>query len=307
MDTLALCRRFFEAHGYTLLKDAFPELVTHIAAGRLGGGSDVIGADDEHSRSGEWGPSFQIFMGDEEYDAAGPQVWDLMNSSVPPVFEGFVTASAGGPKIDVFSIGGFLRERAGLSHFPTTQLEWLQLREDALCNFVRGQIFYDPSKAVTQLQSQFAAYYPGDVWKLNMARAAYTCWFYGQQNFPGRIALRGDVLTGIVFRGMFIEYAMRLALLLNRQYAPSKKWLHWAFLQLPTIADTLDPLLAAVATSADMAEQSDTIVEATQLLGRAVEDAGYPPSVAPQDYLGAFDIMRTLEDSELARQPVKPF
>ena len=307
MNTLALCRRFFETHGYPLLKDAFPELVTQVAAGRVGGGSDVLGADDEHSRKGEWGPSFQIFMGEGDYNTIGPQVWDLMNSSVPPVYEGYVTAAGGGPKIDVFSIEGFMRERMGLSRYPETQLEWLALREDAVCNFVRGDVFYDPSNVLTQMRTKFAAYYPSDVWKLHLARAAYTCWFYGPANYPDRIAPRGDIITGLVARGMFVEYAMRLTLLLNRQYAPSRKWLHWAFTHLPMTADELDPLLIRITTSQDMNEQASLIVEAASVLSRAVQDAGFKPAVAPQTYLGAFDIVRTMEDTDMARQPIKPF
>ena len=307
MNTLALCRQFFETHGYGLLKDAFPELVSHVASARVGGGSDVLGADDEYSKKGEWGPSFQIFMDEEDYKSIGPQVWDLMNSSVPPVYEGYVTASAGGPKIDVFSVEGFMRERMGLSRYPETQLEWLKLREEALCNFVRGEVFYDPSNVLTEMRRKFSAYYPTDVWKLHLARAAYTCWFYGPGNYPDRIAPRRDVATGLIARGMFVEYAMRLVFLLNRQYAPNRKWLHWAFTQLPAIATDLDRLIIRVSTSRDMNQQASLIVEATNVLGRAIEDAGFKPAVAPQTCLGAFDIMRTMEDIDMARQPIKPF
>jgi len=307
MDTLGLCRRFFETHGHPLLQREFPEVMNRIAAARIGGGSDVLGADDEHSRDDAWGPTFQVFMPDGDYRQIGPRMREVVNRAVPPEFEGHPTAAGGGPSIDVFGIRGFMRERLGLGRYPHAQSEWLDIPEGALRQFIGGEVFYDPSQKLSGVRAQFAAYYPPDVWRLLIARAAYACWFYGEHNYPGRLAPRGDQVTGLVARGRFCEAAMRLTFLLNHCYAPYWKWLHWEFRRLPAIAPELEPIIERVAAATDMHEQASSIVAACTLLRRAIREQGVVPSDARMDYLGAFDAMRTLEDAELARQPVRSF
>jgi len=140
-----------------------------------------------------------------------------------------------------------------------------------------------------------------------MARAAYSCWLYGEYNYPERLTPRGDVVAGLVARGSFCEAAMRLVFLLNRRYAPYWKWMHREFAELPEVAPKVDPLLKKLATSADMAEHSRIILEVCDLLRKAIRDKGLVGKSAKMEHLGAFDIMRTLEDVELARQPVRDF
>jgi hypothetical protein len=305
MNTLALCRRFFEAHGYPILLEAFPDVTDRIAAARIGGGSDVLGYDDEYSRQGEWGPTFQLFLPDEDYERIGPTIREVLHRKLPPEFEGFPTGRRGGPGVDVFGIHGYMRERLGISYFPQSQLEWLQVPESALCQFVRGEVFYDPMNELTGIRQRFAGYYPSDVWKLLLARAAYACWLYGEYNFPKRLAPRGDVVTGLIARGSFVDAAMRLVFLLNRRYAPNWKWIHREFTELPAVAKEIGPLLRKLALEPELGKEAKIVVQVCTRLKDAIRGQGLVGSEAKMDYVGAFDIMRTMEDVELARQPVR--
>jgi len=69
MKGMEISKEFFLEWGYPFLQKNCPEIIDRIAAGRLGGGSDVIGVDDEISRDHSWGPFFQIFLSDEDYAA----------------------------------------------------------------------------------------------------------------------------------------------------------------------------------------------------------------------------------------------
>lgn len=307
MDTLALCRRFFETHGYPILLEAFPHVMDRLAAARIGGGSDVLGYDDEYSRQGQWGPTFQLLLPDEEYDQVGPSIREVLYRNLPAEFEGYPTAPQGGPSIDVFGFRGYMRERLGISCFPENQLDWLRIPESALCQFTRGEVFYDPSNELTRIRQQFAMYYPSDVWKLHLSRAAYACWFYGEYNYPHRLAPRGDLVTGLVARGSFVEASMRLVFLLNRRYAPYWKWLHREFTALRAVAKDIDPLLTKLTLSADMGEQAQIVEDVCTRLRRAIREQGLVSAGAKLEYLGAFDIIRTMEDAELARQPVRHY
>ncbi len=305
-STLDACRRLFQEHGYPILLEAFPEVVELVAAAHIAGGSDVLGADDELSRRGVWGATFELFLPDEEYSEVGQSVREAMNRSLPREFEGYPTASGDGPSVDVFSVKGYLRERLGISHFPRTQTEWLGISEHALCLFSGGDVFYDPIGELTQVRKQYASYYPSDVWKLHMARAVYACWFYGENNFPSRIAPRRDMVTGALAMGSFVRAAMQLVFLLNREYAPYWKWMHWRFMQLDDfLANDLDPLLAAMTSTDNIEEQANLVRDACLMLREALVTRGVVPESARMEAMGAFDIMRTLSEAELARQPLR--
>jgi hypothetical protein len=83
--------------------------------------------------------------------------------------------------------------------------------------------------------------------------------------------------------------------------------MHREFVGLPAVAPELDPLLGKLTSSADMAEQAQVIEEVCTHLRRAIREQGLVDASARMEFLGAFDIMRTLEDAELARQPVRHY
>ena len=305
METLATCRRLFETHGYPLLVEAFPEYSERVAAAHVSGSSDVLGADDEYSKLGVWGATFELFLPEEEFREAGQQLREVMNRSLPREFEGYPTASGGGPPVSVFSIKGYLRERLGLSHFPKNQAEWLQIPEYSLCNFTSGEIFFDPVQELTTIQKRYASYYPADIWKIHLARAAYACWFYGEANFPQRLAPREDTITATIAVGEFCSAVMRLVFLINRQYAPYWKWMHWAFTRLPDYSGEIDPLLNLLVASTDLQEQADYITGISKVLKEIMKKENLVGDNPTLEVMGAYDIMRTLEDPALARQPLR--
>jgi hypothetical protein len=305
MNTLSACRKLFEQHGHPILSEAFPEIMDTIAAARIGGGSDVLGANDKYSRDGDWGATFDLFLPDVEYAEFGQSIREVLQESLPPYFEGFPTASGGGPKIGVYSLRGYLRERLGLSHFPETQTQWLKVPESALCGFTNGEVFFCPSGQLTEIRRKYESYYPSDVWKVHIARAVYTCWFYGENSYGPRLARRGDQLTAMVARGVFCRSAMQLVFLLNREYAPYWKWLHWRFVALPKYASPMDPMLHRIVLSDDLEEQAAIIEDVCVYLKDAIRNSGVVEEGARMEYMGAYDIMRTLGDPELARQPLR--
>lgn len=71
MKGLELSRRYFEEVGRPVIRRDFGEFEGRIAAGLAGEGSEVLGFDDELSRDHDWGPSFCIWLTDEDYQEFG--------------------------------------------------------------------------------------------------------------------------------------------------------------------------------------------------------------------------------------------
>ena len=68
---LDLCQAFFMEAVRPLLTLHFPHL--RYAAGRLSGGSDVLGFDTPQSRDHDWGPRLTLFLREEDLASASSE------------------------------------------------------------------------------------------------------------------------------------------------------------------------------------------------------------------------------------------
>ena len=107
------------------------------------------------------------------------------------------------------------------------------------------------------------AWYPGDVWLWLLA-----CQWRRidqEEPFPGRAAEMGDELGSRVIAGRLVRDVMRLAFLLEKQYAPYSKWFGTAFGRLDA-ANALRPSLLTVLAAVDYASREDALVAAMEEL-----------------------------------------
>jgi len=82
-----LCRLFFLEWGLPYVRSHYPQLETRVAAG-LFERSQAIEADDELSRDHDWGPSFQLFLTDDDFDAVGKDLYSEITREAPDEWRG---------------------------------------------------------------------------------------------------------------------------------------------------------------------------------------------------------------------------
>jgi len=282
MNGLEVSRRFFHEWGLPFLGREFPRLVDRVAAGRVGG-SDVIGADDEWSQDHDWGPTFGLFLTEEDYQVVGAELSAAINAAAPRTFLGCRYHFFGREKdpIDVGSIDGSARYHAGRTHPPQTAREWflrrgqaasLVERESWLYFFVHGPVFHDPLGEFTARKQMFARY-PPDVRRRLIADLCLGIWADGEYKFCTRYVHRKDQVTIHVALGSFVQQVMRLCFLVNDDYAPHEVWLHHEFRKLPE-AEELDPKLQQLVASRDLEEQCELVHHVSHLLRRRLLAAG---------------------------------
>ena len=79
MNGLALSRSFYETIGKPALEQQFPALMSRMAIGLAGEGSECLGFDDELSRDHDWGPAFCIWL-EKAYECITADYYRSCNS-----------------------------------------------------------------------------------------------------------------------------------------------------------------------------------------------------------------------------------
>lgn len=281
MSGRELSRRFYLEHVRPVLGPALGD-IPHAAA-MLGDGSDVLGFDDDVSPDHDFGPRVQIVLA-AEIDPA-PVLAALHR--VPtydgrfPVYFGSSSAQNGWAegRPAVMTAAELFTARLGFDPAAGIGLtQWLTTPTQILATVTAGAVFHDPADLLTARRAALR-WYPEDVWRY--ALAAGWLRIDQEQPFVGRAGGRGDDLASAVIAARLVRDQMRLALLLERRWAPYSKWLGRAFSDL-TIAPNLSGHFATALGSHDWRERETALGQASAALMEATNALGLAPVVDPR-------------------------
>ncbi len=242
MKGLDLAREYFEAHGRRLLR-SFPDYAGRVAAGLAGEGSECFGFDDEISADHDYGPSFCLWLTDEDFAAVGPAM-RAAYEALPQSFLGRparVFSPEGGGRVGVLRISDFYRRHTGRPDGRFSPADWLYAPEAGLAAAVNGEVFHDPLGVFSGIRQELARYYPADVRLKKIAARLALMAQSGQYNY-GRCMRRGETVAAFLALAEFVRQTCSLIFLLNRRYAPFYKWTHRALGLLPLLCELHEPL-----------------------------------------------------------------
>jgi len=271
---LDLCRSYFRDAGWPTLEGCFPDYLDRIACGLIGQGSDVFGFDDEISRDHNWGPRFWVILSASDYASVGGRMQEVLLAELPSNFRGHVIRQfppgRGERHVRVRDIGELCRSFLGYGEIPASDVAWLGIAEHRLFELQAGEVWHDPGRLVAAIR-ETTAYFPEMVWRKRMAFAWEGLFF--ADNFV-RSALRGDRIAEHMYLGWALHCILRLAFMLNRRYAPYRKWLHRSFRELPLLANDLDPLLTNMMDGISPQVKREAFRACLEVLGRATNGLG---------------------------------
>lgn len=249
---LSLCRAYYEEVGRPALQSQFAAVWDHIAAGLVGEGSECLGFDDEVSRDHDWGPSFCLWLSNEDYAIFG-QALQKAYDALPQEFRGFQRRETPGGqgRVGVWRISDFYRSFIGLSRAPETLAEWIRIPETFLSKATNGQVFADPAGRFSAIRQSLLAFYPHDVYLKKIAFYAAKMAQSGQYNYK-RCLDRQEFVAAQCARYEFIKAAMAMTYLLNKKYMPFYKWAHHG-LQFLSILPKMYEKIASLAATTDTA------------------------------------------------------
>ena len=310
MKGIELSEQYYSRYGKPMLEQEFPELKDRVAAGLVGMGSECFGFDDEFSIDHDYGPSFCLWLTEQDYQVYGQALQEAYNR-LPDEFMGvpgrFVTAQGEG-RVGVLSIRRFYRNLLGMElpepeETPLTEADWLRIPEEALATATNGRVFEDPLGVFSARRTQLLSYYPDSVWKKKLAQCAALMAQSGQYNY-GRAMRRGEYIAAELALSEFIRQSMAMVYLLNRRYAPFYKWMHRGMKELTVLSEVGDMLmlLTDVTDSKQKWQASETdgktlIIEAVcQVIVQELLKEGLTDSQDSYMEVHAYRILETISE-----------
>ncbi|WP_341715624.1 DUF4037 domain-containing protein [Micromonospora sp. FIMYZ51] len=280
---LELSRRFHAEVVAPVLDQEFPGL--RYAAGRLDGGSELLGLDTPRSSDHDWGCRVQLFVGPADVHRA-EQVVAAVDAALPATFLGLPTRFAGAEDVllgvagedgvrhgvTVHELGAWFQGRLGFDPARGVSTpDWLAVPTQRLAELTGGAVFHDGLDGALTRARTTLRWYPDDVWRYVLA-AAWTR-VAQAEHLPGRCAEVGDEVGSRMVTAGLARDLMRIGLLTRRCWPPYDKWLGSVFGRLPEAA----PVTAALADALGPGEwprRQAGLVEALEAVAAWTDRAG---------------------------------
>jgi hypothetical protein len=215
----------------------------------------------------------------EDFYEIGPALEVTLRENLPMEFLGFTREGwVVFPCVRwVYSIPQYLAWRTGgYSRPPRDPQAWQRIPEHDLFTLTMGRMFYDPLGEATQAIKAFA-YYPVEVW---YQRLIESCIRLSSVENITRCMRRGDEVAAQLYIGHTLEESLKLCHLINKRYAPYRKWLYWSFQRLPKLAAEMRPLVEQATGAVALRERRDAVLEIVEVVkGQLTEDGMIPPDV----------------------------
>ena len=231
---MELASGFYRDFGRPALLSRFEPYMDRMTIGLVGEGSECFGFDDRLSMDHDYGPSFCIWLSHDLYEEIGPavaQVYDSLPRDYKNVSFGLRREQAAGRR-GVIPTLPFYQKFLGNKVPPESALEWLAIPESYLAVATNGALFHSPDTEFVRIRKRLLAFYPEDVCKKKLAANLVKMAHAGQVNYE-RMAKREDPVAARLALDQFIEAAIRVLYLLNRQYCPYYKWMWRGLERLP--------------------------------------------------------------------------
>jgi len=268
-----LARRYHAELVGPLLSERWPGL--RYAAGRLGGGSDVLGLDDDMSADHDWGLRLTLLVEPELVNEVDAYLADRL----PCEFAGRPTrfTLTQDPvvrhRVEVSGVDDFVASRLGASEVvPARPVDWLTLVGQSVLEVTAGPVFVDSHGGLTRIRSSLA-WYPNDTWWYTVAAG----WGQVSEELPlvGRTGWRGDEPGSQIIAGRLARTLIHLGFLLERRWSPYPKWLGTLFAELPG-ARRAEPALREALAARAWHDREEALCRAVEALYCLHLEAGLP-------------------------------
>ena len=278
---LELTEAFYLEEVRPLLEKHFPDL--KYSAGKLHGGSDVLGFDTPQSMDHDWGPTkIDLFLNEGDRKRYGEDIETMLANHLPQEFRGVPTSFLP-PQVDgsrsigdvpggrvfhriaVTTTERFFCEYIGVNPLSgMSEVDWLTVPPQKLRTISSGRIFHGGLGELAEVKS-LLSWYPHDLWLYILA-----CQWQRvdqEEPFVARCGDVGDELGSRIVASRLISELMCLCFLMEKSYWPYYKWFGSAFAQLQC-AKKLEPIFHSILNSTTWKEREGHLCDAYLFVGK---------------------------------------
>ena len=307
MKGLALSRSYYEEYGLPMLKDLFPQKLSHMAIGLVGEGSECEGFDDALSTDHDFDPGFCIWLSRADYEDFGFPL-ERAYAKLPKEHKGVrrLGAAIDGRRRGVLVREDFYGRFLGKEDVPSTPKDWLYIPSYALRNATSGEVFYDGDGAFSRIRETLKQGYPLEVRKKLLAAHALAMTQSGLYNYP-RLVKRGELGASQLAVFSFVRHAISTVYLLNNTYEPFYKWAFRGMRSLPLLADLTDTLegLCELGNGEAASRGKTEVIEATCLLfGNELVKCGLSEARDQDLSAHAYSVQNGIRDTALRQMHI---
>ena len=247
-----------------MLEHEFGDVVSRIAVGRAGHGSECFGYDDDVSRDHDFFTGFRLWITDEDERDFGfrlERAYLKLRKECPPDIgndAGTDGSLLGDAEDGVITIGEFYRRHLGFPGAPENWRQWLYTPSHAFAEAVNGAVFRDDLGVFSGIRETILNGMPEDVRRKKIAARAIFMAQSGQYNYM-RCLRHGELGAATLALAEFVRNAAEMAFLLNRRHAPYYKWVFRAMRELPTPGGFPDALTALLTGGEQGTAKADQI------------------------------------------------
>ena len=250
MKGLELAEKYYKEYGEPMLKEQFPDVLSQIAVGLIGSGSECFGYDDEISEDHDFEPGFTIFIPSEPFmDSKTAFRLERAYAKLPKEFMGYERkpiGPVGGNRHGVVRLDEFLTEKLGNSSGELTAGDWLRLPEQSILEVINGKIFYDGSGTLTAIREGLCQM-PEDVRRKKIAGHLLYMAQAGQYNYY-RLLQRKEEGGASLALYEYVKSAMQVIYSLNHRLMPYYKWAFRGMRSLPVLSGLEDAFITLLST-----------------------------------------------------------
>lgn len=284
-----LCHDFYFECVAPSMEKHFPGV--QYSAARIGGGSDVLGFDDQRSTDHDWGPRVELFFSSGDFESMGKNIYEVLSYNLPFSFKGFSTHFINDylmgdndqypiiHRARTYSVDQYFSYILGFNPANgVSEIDWLRTPEQTLRTIKYGRIFHDGLSALEDIQNKLT-WYPDDIWYYIMA-----CQWKRidqEEPFVARCGDVGDELGSIVVAARQVKEIMQLCFYMEKEYAPYMKWFGTAFSQL-RCAQNLEPPLKRIFLQDNWKDREKILSEVYLILAEMHNDLAITEYLEPK-------------------------
>ncbi|MBM7797140.1 hypothetical protein JOE57_000061 [Microlunatus panaciterrae] len=221
----------------------------------------MLGFDDTMSTDHDWTARVVLHLDNADSEIVGTLQEELAGS-MPPRYGGVPT------NVEVATVADYFQTQLGLDISQQWDAyDWISLAEHRLCEITSGAVFHD-EVGLHDIRKRLS-YYPRDVWYYLLGAAWWRV--HPELNLVGRTGYVGDDVGSSLIAAEMVSALMHLSFLIERRYAPYRKWLGTAFARLQ-IASNLLPKLQQVLRSQTWQEREQALTAAYSIVAEACND-----------------------------------